>query len=74
MTERLKEGRRGLDILQKLDPPQWMSEMQRYFALHGTYRPEDLQRLMQATGQTTEPLDQQLSRAAELLQHFAAKR
>ena len=74
MTERLKEGRQGLSTLQKLNPPQWMTEMKRYYAQHGRYRPEDLQRLMEAAGHTTEPIAQQHSRSVELLQHLATKR
>ncbi len=74
MTERLKEGRRGLAVLQKLNPPQWMSEMQRYYAQYGKFRPEDLQRLMETAGQASEPVAQQPSRAIELLQHLATKR
>jgi hypothetical protein len=74
MTERPKDGRRGLDLLEQLNPPQWMSAMQRYYAQHGRFRPEDLRRLMETAGLTSEPVAQQQSRAVDLLQHLASKR
>jgi hypothetical protein len=74
MTERPKESRRGLELLEQISPPQWMSEMRRYYAQHGKFRPEDLQRLMETAGQPSEPVAQQQSRAIELLQHLATKR
>lgn len=74
MTERLKEGHTGLAMLQTLNPPRWMTEMQRYYSQHGRFQPKDLQRLMEAAGQTTEPVAQQHTRAVELLQHLATKR
>lgn len=74
MTEQVYDGRRGLALLQQLKPPGWMSEMQRYYAQHGRFRPEDLHRLMETAGQTGESIPQQESRAIELLQHLATKR
>jgi hypothetical protein len=74
MTEREKDGRRGLALLQQIKPPLWMSEMQRYYTQHGRFRSEDLHRLMETAGQTGEPIAQQESRAIELLQHLATKR
>ena len=74
MTEPKKEGSSGLILLQQLKPPEWMSEMHRYYQQHGRFRAEDLHRLMETAGQTTQPVAQQESRAAELLQHLATKR
>ncbi len=74
MTDRPKEGQRGLAILQQLNPPDWMSEMQRYYAQHGRFRPEDLHRLLATAGLTSVPPAQQPSRAVDLLQHLATKR
>ena len=74
MTERPKGGRQGLELLEQLSPPQWMSEMQRYYAQHGRFRPQDLRRLMETAGLTSEPVAGQESRAVDLLQHLATKR
>ena len=72
MTEELK-SRRGLALLQQLNPPQWINETQRYYAQHGKFRPEDLQRLMETAGQTVESVAEQQPRTIELLQHLATK-
>ena len=74
MKRRANDGPRGLALLQQLKAPAWMSEMQRYYAQHGRFRPEDLHRLMETAGQTGKPVAQQESRAIELLQHLATKR
>ena len=74
MTERPKDVRRGLELLEQVNPPQWMSEMQRYYAQHGRFRPADLRRLMGTAGLTSEPVPEQQSRAVDLLQHLATKR
>jgi hypothetical protein len=73
MTDREKDGLRGLALLQQLKPPAWMSEMQRYYAQHARFRSEDIRRLMETAGQTAGPVAQQESRAIELLQHLATK-
>jgi hypothetical protein len=74
MTERDKEVRDGLALLQELKQPEWMRDMQRYYQQHGRFRAEDLHRLMETAGQTTPPIPQQEARGVELLQHLATRR
>jgi hypothetical protein len=67
-----KQRRRGIQTqLDQLDPPSWITEVRRYFAEHGTLRPDHVAKLRGQQSSTVGMLSRTEGSMATLLQKMA---
>ncbi len=69
------KGPEILAQLNQLEPPTWISEMRKHYAQHGTFRPEDIARLLGDRSRSIGALAQTpASTTAQLLQQMATRK